>query len=255
MHSSSQSQKTDLVIFLILLPLDRFIRSRTNDIDCFCLHLVNKNTIIKVLNTANWKSVISTSQNMFDMKNSSAKQIAELQYDYEIDPETSFGDLVYSIEELAIETGDINLSISLSNYRNEESYDRHFLGMRGDMETVENEFIETIRLLAEKGIPKADQTAPAPNDSWDYTLTENTIENSKPYPAVLIDKVVGAREQNSLYFRRQATSLTMAAICRQKREQLLTYTCNINGQKKLYGSRNNETFGSKQTNPLQHENR
>ncbi|NTW70456.1 MAG: hypothetical protein HGB23_11560, partial [Chlorobiaceae bacterium] len=83
------------------------------------------------------------------MKNSSiAKQIAVLLDSYENEPETTFRDLVDGIEELAIETGDINLSLAISKYRSEERYDREYLGMRGDMDAVEADFIEAVRLLA-----------------------------------------------------------------------------------------------------------
>lgn len=129
------------------------------------------------------------------MKNSSiAKQIAVLLDSYENEPETTFGDLVDGIEDLAIETGDINLSLAISKYRSEERYDREYLGMRGDMDAVEADFIESMRLLASGILRRADRKASTSRDKWDYTLINSTIEKEEPYPAVLINKVIGARE-------------------------------------------------------------
>ena len=127
-------------------------------------------------------------------KPSTARLIAELLYDYENEPETTFGDLVDGIEELAIETGDLNLSLAISKYRSEERYDREYLGMRGDMDAVEADFIESMRLLASGILRRADRNASAALDKWDYTLINSTIEKEEPYPAVLINKVIGARE-------------------------------------------------------------
>jgi len=129
------------------------------------------------------------------MKNSSiAKQIAVLLDSYENEPETTFGDLVDGIEDLAIETGDINLFLAISKYRSEERYDREYLGMRGDMDAVEADFIESMRLLASGILRRADRKASTSRDKRDYTLINSTIEKEEPYPAVLINKVIGARE-------------------------------------------------------------
>lgn len=127
-------------------------------------------------------------------KPSTAQLIAELLYHYENEPETTFGDLVDGIEDLAIETGDLNLSLAISKYRSEERYDREYLGMRGDMDAVEADFIESMRLLASGILRRADRNASAALDKWDYTLINSTIEKEEPYPAVLINKVIGARE-------------------------------------------------------------
>lgn len=129
------------------------------------------------------------------MKKPSTEQlIAELLYDYENEPETTFGDLVDGIEDLAIETGDLDLSLAISKYRIEERYDRKYLGMRGDMDSVEADFIEAVRLLAFGRTFSEDRNASATFDNWDYTLINSTIEKGQPYPAVLIYKVIGARE-------------------------------------------------------------
>lgn len=58
---------------------------------------------------------------------STDKRIAILLERYEIDVEMTFGDLVDIIEELAEETGDINLSLAIKKYREEERYDRKHL--------------------------------------------------------------------------------------------------------------------------------
>jgi hypothetical protein len=77
---------------------------------------------------------------------STGMQVAILLERYDNEMEMTFGDLVEGIEELAMESGDADLSIAVGRYREEERYDRFYLGMRGDMDTVENEFIESIRL-------------------------------------------------------------------------------------------------------------
>ena len=125
---------------------------------------------------------------------STEKLIADLLYDYENEPETTFGDLVDGIEDLSIETGDLELSLAISKYRIEERYDRKYLGMRGDMDSVEADFIEAVRLLAFGRTFSEDRNASANFDNWDYTLINSTIEKGQPYPAVLIYKVIGARE-------------------------------------------------------------
>ncbi len=73
-------------------------------------------------------------------------QVAILLECYDNEMEMTFGDLVEGIEDLAMESGDTDLSSAVGRYREEERFDRYYLGMRGDMETVENEFIESIRL-------------------------------------------------------------------------------------------------------------
>ena len=161
----------------------------------FCLHIVNKSVTIKVLLACTKKTVSSATRNRKAMKKpSTAQLIAKLLYDYENEPETTFGDLVDGIEDLAIETGDINLSLAISKYRSEERYDREYLGMRGDMETVEADFIEAVRLLSFARTLSEDRKASASRDNRDYTLINSTIEKEEPYPAVLINKVIGARE-------------------------------------------------------------
>jgi hypothetical protein len=127
-------------------------------------------------------------------KPSTANQVAKLVDHYENDMEMTFGDLVDGIEELAIETCDPNLSLAINKYWNEERYDREYLGMRGDMETVEADFIEALRLLASGRIRRADRKASASRDKWNYTLVNSTIEKGQPYPAILITRVIGARE-------------------------------------------------------------
>jgi hypothetical protein len=129
------------------------------------------------------------------MKKPSTEQlIAELLHDYENEPETTFGDLVDGIEDLAIETGELDLSLAISKYWSEERYDREYLGMRGDMDAVEADFIEAVRLLAFGRTLSEDRNASAALDKWDYTLINSTIEKGEAYPAVLINKVIGARE-------------------------------------------------------------
>jgi hypothetical protein len=127
-------------------------------------------------------------------KPSTTQLIAELLYLYENDPETTFGDLVDGIEELVLETGDLNLSLAISKYWSEERYNREYLGMRGDMDAVEADFIEAVRLLAVGRTLSEDRDASATLDNWDYTLINSTIEKGQPYPVVLISKVIGARE-------------------------------------------------------------
>ncbi|MBM3162679.1 MAG: hypothetical protein FJZ79_05060 [Chlorobi bacterium] len=127
-------------------------------------------------------------------KPSTAQLIAELLYHYENEPETTFGDLVDGIEDLAIETGDLDLSLAISKYRIEERYDREYLGMRGDMDAVEADFIEAVRLLAFGRTLNEDRNASAALDNRDYTLINSTREKGQTYPAVLINKVIGARE-------------------------------------------------------------
>jgi hypothetical protein len=128
------------------------------------------------------------------MKNPFAdKMITRLLEQYEIDVEMTFVDLVDRIEELAEDTGDINLSLAVKKYREEERYDLEYLGMRGDMDAVETSFLESIRRQA-TGISNSDINGSASPKVWDYTMVKNAIENNEPYPAVFIEKVIGVRE-------------------------------------------------------------
>jgi hypothetical protein len=118
-------------------------------------------------------------------------RIAELLVRYEDDVSMTFGDLVEGVEDLLKENIDEDLSRIVGKYREEERYDRECLGMRGDMESVEQAFLAALHIRV--GEVSIDNQEAIFSGSWDYTLVNEAIENKRPYPAALIEKIIGAR--------------------------------------------------------------
>lgn len=120
------------------------------------------------------------------------KKISELLGRYEDDITMTFGDLVDAVEDILSEYPDDGLSLIVDRYRREERYDREFLGMRGDMESEEEAFLTALNARVES-VPNKEPEEVIASGVWDYTLIRQVIDNKRPYPAVLIEKVVGAK--------------------------------------------------------------
>lgn len=118
-------------------------------------------------------------------------RIAELLVRYEDDVSMTFGDLVEGVEELLKEAMGEDLYRIVEKYREEELYDREYLGMRGDMESVEQAFVGALHTRV--GEISVDSPEATFSGSWDYTLVSEAIENKRPYPAVLIEKIIGGK--------------------------------------------------------------
>lgn len=122
-----------------------------------------------------------------------ANALADLMERFDNEVAMTIPEVVDEVERIAEKAKSQVLLRAIAKYRVQEREELTKWGIRGDMESVEDEFIETVRSMAgkrEANINESEQKT----ISWNYSLINDVIKHKRPYPAVLIDKVIGAKE-------------------------------------------------------------
>jgi hypothetical protein len=102
-------------------------------------------------------------------------------------------DLIDGAERLAEEYGAPRLVQAVAIIRKEQYEELKIWGIRGYLELAEEKFIEIVRDMVSARTNEAEGEGIVSMD-WDFSLINDVIANRRPYPASLIDKVVGAKE-------------------------------------------------------------
>lgn len=123
------------------------------------------------------------------------KQFGQILCRYRTDMNMTLPDVVAQVSPLAEELGDQSISDAVKLYLEEERYDRTHLGMRRDMDAVEEYFLKTVPDPAITPGPEPAEASKM-DSGWNYSLVNDAIANRRLYPAVLIaGKLIGARER------------------------------------------------------------